>query len=115
MGRVESQTFSAFSGILWAKMAGPALSLPALIRPSLTNGPTSQREGYNASTMSRSILWFHEIDQAQAAHVGGKGLNLGLMTTADLPVPPGFVIPEGAYRAANGSIGGQLQQQILAA
>lgn len=42
--------------------------------------------------MSDSILWFREIGRDQAQQVGGKGLNLGLMTAAGLPVPPGFVI-----------------------
>lgn len=59
--------------------------------------------------MNRSILWFHKIGRAQAAHVGGKGLNLGLLTTAGLPVPPGFVIVHNASR------GPELQAAILAA
>lgn len=50
--------------------------------------------------MSDSILWFHEIGHDQASRVGGKGLNLGLMTAAGLPVPPGFVITQAAYREA---------------
>jgi pyruvate,water dikinase len=62
--------------------------------------------------VSRSILWFHEIDQAAAPHVGGKGLNLGLMTTAGLPVPPGFVITEAAYRVGELST---LSSEILPA
>ena len=35
-----------------------------------------------------------DIDQA-----GGKGANLGELTRAGLPVPPGFVIVTDAYRA----------------
>jgi pyruvate,water dikinase len=65
--------------------------------------------------MSPSILWFREIANEQAAHVGGKGLNLGLMTAAGLPVPPGFVITESAYRLAQGAIQQQLSDEIRAA
>ncbi len=38
------------------------------------------------------MLWFHEIDLAAASAVGGKALNLALLATAGLPVPPGFVV-----------------------
>jgi phosphohistidine swiveling domain-containing protein len=45
-----------------------------------------------------SILWLAEIGLEQASRVGGKGLQLGRLTTAGLPVPNGFVITEDAYR-----------------
>ena len=44
------------------------------------------------------ILWFHEIDKEDVAIVGGKGANLGEMTQAGFPVPPGFVVNAEAYR-----------------
>jgi rifampicin phosphotransferase len=44
------------------------------------------------------IRWFHEIQSADVDLVGGKGANLGEMTQAELPVPPGFCLTAGAYR-----------------
>jgi pyruvate,water dikinase len=45
----------------------------------------------------RSVAWFEEVGVGDAALVGGKGANLGEMTGAGLPVPPGFVITSEAY------------------
>lgn len=39
-----------------------------------------------------AILPFEAIESHHRALVGGKGLSLGLMTRAGLPVPPGFVL-----------------------
>ena len=44
------------------------------------------------------IRWFHEIQGADVELVGGKGANLGEMTQAGLPVPPGFCLTAKAYR-----------------
>ncbi len=44
-----------------------------------------------------SILWFAAISLADEAHVGGKGANLGELTQAGFPVPPGFVISADAF------------------
>ncbi|MCL4418156.1 MAG: phosphoenolpyruvate synthase [Actinobacteria bacterium] len=43
------------------------------------------------------IAWFSEIRKEDVALVGGKGANLGEMTNAGFPVPPGFVITSNAY------------------
>lgn len=43
------------------------------------------------------VLWFHEIDRHDGPIAGGKGANLGEMTQAKLPVPPGFVVTAQAY------------------
>lgn len=48
----------------------------------------------------RAIVWFEEIGLSELALVGGKGANLGELTGAHLPVPPGFVITSEAYLAA---------------
>jgi pyruvate,water dikinase len=40
---------------------------------------------------------FQEIRRGDVAFAGGKGANLGEMTQAGLPVPPGFVIGAPAY------------------
>ena len=42
-------------------------------------------------------LWFKEIDKEDVVHVGGKGANLGEMTKAGFPVPPGFVVTAHSY------------------
>jgi pyruvate,water dikinase len=45
------------------------------------------------------IRWFDELGKPDTPIAGGKGANLGEMTRAGLPVPPGFVIAAEAYRA----------------
>jgi pyruvate,water dikinase len=44
------------------------------------------------------ILFFDAITQADAGRVGGKGLSLGRMAAAGLPVPAGFVVTTDVYR-----------------
>jgi pyruvate,water dikinase len=44
------------------------------------------------------IRTFTQIKPDDAEAVGGKGLSLGLMAGADLPVPPGFCVTSDAYR-----------------
>jgi pyruvate,water dikinase len=48
--------------------------------------------------MMRYILTFPEIAQDAEPVVGGKGLSLGRLAQAGLPVPPGFCITTHAYR-----------------
>jgi len=43
------------------------------------------------------IAWFNEITKKDIAQVGGKGANLGEMTHAGIPVPPGFVVTAQTY------------------
>ncbi len=43
------------------------------------------------------IVWFEEVGKDDVGLVGGKGANLGEMTTADLPIPYGFVVTSNAY------------------
>jgi phosphohistidine swiveling domain-containing protein len=45
------------------------------------------------------ISWLNEIDAGDIERAGGKGANLGEMTRAGFPVPPGFCILSNAYRA----------------
>lgn len=47
-----------------------------------------------------AILWFDALSKASTPVAGGKGANLGEMTRAGLPVPPGFVVTASAFRAA---------------
>jgi pyruvate,water dikinase len=48
---------------------------------------------------AQTIAWFEEIGSADRPHVGGKGASLGELERAGIPVPPGFVVTTGAYRA----------------
>src|SRR5215207_9902519 len=41
--------------------------------------------------------WFDEIGKDDIALAGGKGANLGELSRAGLPVPPGFVLTTAAY------------------
>jgi rifampicin phosphotransferase len=54
---------------------------------------------------------FKQLRQNDILRVGGKGANLGEMTTAGLPVPPGFVVTTDAYDAFVNKHG--LQKQIV--
>ncbi|MEI6039868.1 MAG: phosphoenolpyruvate synthase [Candidatus Berkelbacteria bacterium] len=46
---------------------------------------------------SKNILWFRDVDKDDVDIVGGKGANLGELTKAGLPVPPGFIVTAKAY------------------
>ena len=46
-----------------------------------------------------SIVWFSQVGRNDVPLVGGKGANLGELTQAQIPVPPGFVVTTRAYRA----------------
>jgi pyruvate,water dikinase len=43
------------------------------------------------------VLWFNEVTKEDVGVVGGKGANLGEMTRAGFPVPPGFIVTADAY------------------
>ncbi len=45
----------------------------------------------------RAIVWFDEVTKKDVPLVGGKGANLGEMTNANMPVPPGFIVTATAY------------------
>ena len=47
----------------------------------------------------KAIVWFKEVTKNDIPLVGGKGANLGEMTNAGIPVPPGFIVTADAYRA----------------
>ncbi len=46
---------------------------------------------------NKFIVWFEEVGKEDVGIVGGKGANLGEMTTAHLPIPYGFVVTSYAY------------------
>jgi len=45
----------------------------------------------------KAIVWFNEVTKKDIPLVGGKGANLGEMTNAQIPVPPGFIVTADAY------------------
>ena len=45
----------------------------------------------------KAIVWFKEVTKNDIPLVGGKGANLGEMTNAGIPVPPGFIVTADAY------------------
>ena len=46
----------------------------------------------------RFVKWFEELRKTDVPLVGGKGANLGEMTNAGIPVPPGFCVTAEAYK-----------------
>ncbi len=46
---------------------------------------------------TRSVVWFSEVGKEDPGLVGGKGANLGELTRAGIPVPPGFVVTADTY------------------
>ncbi len=46
---------------------------------------------------AKNIYFFEEVDRKNLGQVGGKGGNLGEMTQAGLPVPPGYIVSAQAY------------------
>jgi pyruvate, water dikinase len=46
---------------------------------------------------AKFVVWFIEVTKNDIATVGGKGANLGEMTNAGIPVPPGFIVTANAY------------------
>ena len=59
---------------------------PALTEPETRPGPDVVRR-------------FEELSRQDVPFAGGKGANLGELTRAGLPVPPGFVVGAPAYAA----------------
>ncbi len=69
--------------------------------PDTTVPTTSGRPAARAS----GVRWFRELGRGDVAAAGGKGANLGELTRAGLPVPPGFVVIADAYLQAADSAG----------
>ncbi len=51
------------------------------------------------------VVWFNEVRAQDVPLVGGKGANLGELTFAQFPVPPGFVVTAPAYLQAMDAAG----------
>jgi pyruvate,water dikinase len=48
---------------------------------------------------TKAVLGFDQLGRGDVDFAGGKGANLGELTAAGLPVPPGFVVGAPAYAA----------------
>jgi pyruvate, water dikinase len=64
--------------------------------------PTTETTG---STDTAAVRWFADLRVGDTAAAGGKGANLGELTRAGLPVPPGFVVTAPAYLETMGRNG----------
>jgi len=69
------------------------------------------------SAMSRSadmVRPFELLSRSDVDYAGGKGANLGELTAAGFPVPPGFVVGAPAYAAFCDSTGlrGRIEQRL---
>ncbi|MEE8470361.1 MAG: PEP/pyruvate-binding domain-containing protein, partial [Dehalococcoidia bacterium] len=54
-------------------------------------------EGLTMKKDGKGIVWFGEVGKKDLALVGGKGANLGELTRANIPVPPGFIVTTDSY------------------
>jgi phosphohistidine swiveling domain-containing protein len=60
------------------------------------------KSGQMGSKGSGLVLQFESVDRAALPVVGGKAANLGELTRAGLPVPPGFCVTTAAYELVAG-------------
>ncbi len=60
------------------------------------------------------VRWFTDLEATDLPIAGGKGANLGVMTRAGLPVPPGFVVTVAAYRRLleTGDVGRAIAERL---
>lgn len=64
-----------------------------------THEPTvvAEASGARAGHGDRFVARFADVTREDVERVGGKGANLGELTRAEFPVPPGFVVTADAY------------------
>ena len=66
--------------------------------PSVATGVATRVIATSLADAKRYVRWFNELTKVDTPLVGGKGANLGELTRAGFPVPPGFVVTVDAYR-----------------
>ncbi len=54
---------------------------------------------------TRAVVWFADVGKDDLGLVGGKGANLGELTKARIPVPPGYIVTADTYFAFLNSSG----------
>ena len=70
-----------------------------IARPSQDTATPAVAGSYREAPAAHALVrWFQDLSRDDVATVGGKGANLGEMTRAGFPVPPGFVVTVEAYR-----------------
>lgn len=63
------------------------------------SGEPQSSTAQGPNTSEDAVIGFEQLDRSDVRRVGGKGANLGELTAAGLPVPPGFVVSASAYAA----------------
>ncbi len=59
-----------------------------------------------------NLCWFKDITKHDVSIAGGKGASLGELTRAGIRVPPGFVVPAGAFDQFVGET--MIKEEIIA-
>ncbi|MBP2328774.1 pyruvate,water dikinase [Kibdelosporangium banguiense] len=59
--------------------------------------------------MTKYVIGFEALGKNDAPVAGGKGANLGELTAAGLPVPPGFVVAADSYLTSMGQNGARAE------
>ena len=54
-------------------------------------------ERVKSTSRGKFVIWFEDLRKEDIPIVGGKNANLGEMTQAGIPIPPGFAVTAQAY------------------
>ena len=54
-------------------------------------------ERVKSTSRGKFVIWFEDLRKEDIPLVGGKNANLGEMTQAGIPIPPGFAVTAQAY------------------
>src|ERR1700694_4012742 len=76
---------------------------------SAAANPVNSQPGVLLPLPNSLVVEFAEIDADALARVGGKAVNLGALTRAGLPVPPGICVTTDAYHQVAASAGPTLE------
>ena len=76
---------------------------------------TQQTDPALAEPTTDLIAWFEDLTRDDVPRAGGKGANLGELTSAGMPVPGGFVVTAAAYLQAMDAAGVRAAMQDAAA
>jgi len=85
------------------------------VQPRSQAGPGAAPASQAAAGHATFVQPFAAIRKGDTETAGGKGANLGELTAAGLPVPPGFAISAQAYLAALDEAGVRARMRELAA
>ncbi|HET7277463.1 MAG TPA: phosphoenolpyruvate synthase [Dermatophilaceae bacterium] len=88
--------------------------LPTTDSSTESPSPTTGQHTALAQRTADPVAWFADLSKQDVPRVGGKGANLGELTHAGLPVPPGFVLTADAYLEAMEAGGARERLQQVA-